>query len=62
MAVLKYLNEKDRKKIDEQCTRMCDKFCKYPALWDEETKGAIIDEVCPDCPIDMIRQIAGCDE
>ena len=30
---------------------MCDYYCKYPLIWDEETMGPMIEKVCEKCPL-----------
>lgn len=38
--------------IEEICSEICDKYCKYPAIYDEETTGeTMIDAVCSKCPL-----------
>ena len=35
---------------------MCDKYCKYPDLWDEDVMGAPLQdsEVCKNCPLNIL--------
>ena len=48
------------KTISEQFEKikkeMCDKYCKYPNIWDEEAKGCELCEsdVCANCPLNRL--------
>jgi hypothetical protein len=41
--------------IDEVRERMCNKYCKYPYEWDEETQGELSEsEICASCPLNRL--------
>ena len=49
----------DSKTISQQLEsiveEICDKYCKYPTIWDEETDGLLCDsEICSNCPLSRI--------
>lgn len=35
---------------------MCDKFCKWPEIWDEEMEGCELSEstICKNCPLNKL--------
>ena len=39
--------------IEEVAEQICDKYCKYPYEWDEETEGVQLceSEICANCPL-----------
>lgn len=39
--------------VDEVTSEICDKYCKYPELWDEEEEGCELCEsnICKECPL-----------
>lgn len=44
--------EKLADEIEKVYEKICDKYCKYPVLWDEEKEGAtLFDAVCIKCPL-----------
>ena len=43
--------------IKEKAKAMiCDKYCKYPHIWDEEDEGCELceSEICKNCPLNRI--------
>lgn len=38
--------------LQEIADEMCDKYCKYPDIWDEEAEGKELSEseICRNCP------------
>lgn len=38
--------------IEQACTEFCEKYCKWPDLFDEETEGCPLEdsEHCRNCP------------
>ena len=39
-------------KTGEIIEKICDKYCKYPEVWDEEKEGKTLQEaVCDSCPL-----------
>jgi len=60
MAVLKYLDKADQDRIEQLCSELCDKFCKYPhEVYDDEQD---INTVCESCPLNEIERITGATE
>ena len=39
--------------IEQACAEFCDKYCKWPDLWDEEKEGMELceSEHCENCPM-----------
>ena len=39
--------------IEEVKAMICDKYCKYPEQWDEETEGRPLweSDICENCPL-----------
>jgi len=35
--------------LEDVITEMCDKYCRFPAIFDDEDK--MIEQVCNDCPL-----------
>lgn len=47
------MNKEEIETIKEE---MCDKYCRYRRLWDEELMGGtLIDVVCEDCPMQRLK-------
>ena len=54
-----YLNDIEQqvlegtKKSEETAQKMCDQYCKYPNIWDEEKEGCSLadSDVCNACPM-----------
>ena len=42
--------------FEEIKKEMCDKYCKYPNIWDEEAEGCELCEsdVCANCPLNRL--------
>lgn len=41
--------------MEEVASNICDHYCKYPLVWNEEMLGPICDsEVCKNCPLNGI--------
>ena len=41
--------------IEEVKGQMCDKYCKYPNIWDEEKEGQLYDsDICNNCPMNKL--------
>ena len=42
--------------LDEIASEICNDYCKYPALWDEEKEGCELSEseICSKCPLGRI--------
>ena len=44
----------------ERCLKdMCEHYCKYPDIWDEEKQGTPLSdsEHCKNCPLDRIEEL-----
>lgn len=52
MSEAKKVNEM----IQEIADEMCDKYCKYPDIWDEEAEGVELSEsdICKNCPLNRL--------
>lgn len=38
--------------LNEIAEEFCDKYCKYPTIWDEEKDGELSEsEICKNCPL-----------
>lgn len=38
--------------LEQIASEICDKYCRYPEIWDEEQDGQLADsEVCKNCPL-----------
>ena len=36
---------------------MCDKYCKWPDIYDEEAEGmTLADKICVDCPMNKLLE------
>lgn len=46
-------------KIEKAINSICDHYCKYPTIWDEEKEGCDLanSEVCRNCPLNSIEDI-----
>ena len=42
--------------IGEVIEEICNKYCKYPELWDEEEEGMELcdSEICRNCPLNRL--------
>lgn len=45
---------------DELAARICDDYCKWPAIWDEEKEGCQLSEsdICKNCPLALLEGMA----
>jgi heterodisulfide reductase subunit A-like polyferredoxin len=42
--------------IESICEEMCNNYCKYPTIWDEEKDGELADsEICSNCPLSRLN-------
>ena len=50
------LQEEAARIIEEVKVEMCDKYCKYPNLWDAEKEGKELyeSEFCEKCPLNRL--------
>lgn len=40
---------------EQAAADLCDNYCKYPCIWDEEKDGPLEEsEVCKDCPVNIL--------
>ena len=38
--------------LEQIASEICDKYCRYPEIWDEEADGELCDsEICKNCPL-----------
>ena len=37
--------------IEDIKTEMCDHYCKYPGIWDEDDGELADSEICANCPL-----------
>ena len=46
---------------DKITQQMCEHYCKYPTIWDEEKEGMPLEEsyVCQNCPLDRLPKVDG---
>ena len=46
-------------KLEIVINNMCDNYCKYPYIWDEETEGASLADsgICDRCPLNELEKI-----
>lgn len=43
-----------REQFEEIAEKICDKYCRYPEIWDEESDGELSEsEVCRNCPLSI---------
>ena len=42
--------------LEEVVEEMCDKYCKWPEMWDEEMEGCELSEssICQNCPLNKL--------
>lgn len=42
--------------LEEVASEICDHYCKYPDIWDEEKEGVtLIDSgICENCPLNKL--------
>lgn len=42
--------------IEAVKVKICDDYCKYPTIWDEETEGCELgdSEICKKCPLNQL--------
>ena len=46
------IDKEAKHKFDYAATAICDKYCKYPLIWDEDQMGPISESfICKDCPL-----------
>lgn len=52
----KKLTQTITEQFDEIVKDMCEEYCKWPLLWDEEAEGMELCEsdVCKNCPLNRI--------
>lgn len=45
-----------RKTIEEVADEICNEYCKWPELWDEEKEGCELGEskICEGCPLNRL--------
>lgn len=46
------------KDLEEILTEICDRYCKWPEIWDEEKEGmTLMDAKCADCPLNRLEEL-----
>lgn len=42
--------------LEDIAIEICDKYCKYPSIWDEEKEGCELceSEICQNCPLNRL--------
>lgn len=53
------IDKEAKEKLDYLASSICDKYCRYPFIWDDAKYGSLIDsEICCHCPITMFMEYA----
>ena len=46
------IDKEAKHRFDYAATAICDKYCKYPLIWDERRFGPLaMSTVCDECPL-----------
>lgn len=42
--------------LNEDVEEMCNKYCKYPEIWDEDKEGVELadSDICKNCPLNKL--------
>ena len=43
--------EADKHELEYVASAICDKYCKYPYIWDEDDGELADSEICANCPL-----------
>lgn len=63
IAELKRMKEKlhqTGKKLEEAAENMCEHYCKWPHIWDEDKQGKTLSDsdICKNCPLNVLAEQA----
>ena len=51
------IDKEAKHRFDYVASAICDKYCKYPLIWNERRFGPLADsDVCEDCPLNQFEK------